>query len=189
MAINLEKAPLETLYYYAEDGKTVGPFPLNALLPKITADTLVYRDGIEWTNAKDVEELRAHFPETEKKPKNPTKVILISLLLSIGVGTASYFAYNHFKKPETKKEPVIARVIPEKEPTGPTSNPIKDSISELPKTISTQVENSPPPKKEAKVAAPKQATLFTCENGQSVRKTLVNNGNCDCDDCSDESKN
>ena len=84
MAINLEKAPLETLYYYADNGKTVGPFPLNELLPKIKADTLVYRDGIEWTNAKDVEELRGYFPEKEeKKPKPKCSIACNELIESV----------------------------------------------------------------------------------------------------------
>ena len=93
MAINLEKAPFETFYYYAENGKTVGPFPLKELLPKITADTLVYREGIEWTNAKDVEELKAHFPEPEKKPKNPSKLILVLILFFVLLGASALFYF------------------------------------------------------------------------------------------------
>ncbi len=57
MAIDLNKGKNEFKYYCSEDGKTVGPFTLPQLLEKIEADTLVYREGIEWTNAKYVDEL------------------------------------------------------------------------------------------------------------------------------------
>lgn len=49
------------MYYYSENGATFGPYSLSQLLEKIEADTLVYREGIDWTNAKDVEELRRFF--------------------------------------------------------------------------------------------------------------------------------
>ena len=63
MAIDLNKDKNELKYYCSEDGKTLGPFTLQQLLEKIEADTLVYREGIEWTNAKDVDELREFFKE------------------------------------------------------------------------------------------------------------------------------
>lgn len=44
----------------------MGPFTLSELLEKIDSDTLVYREGIEWTNAKDIDELKKFF-----KPKAP----------------------------------------------------------------------------------------------------------------------
>lgn len=61
MAIDLDKDKNELKYYYSENGATLGPFSLSQLLEKIEADTLVYREGINWTNAKDVEELRKFF--------------------------------------------------------------------------------------------------------------------------------
>jgi hypothetical protein len=202
MAINLEKAPLETLYYYADNGKTVGPFPLNELLPKIKADTLVYRDGIEWTNAKDVEELRGYFPEKEpKKPKSPLLVIVISVLLFALIGAGALFVYNQMneQKPEP---PIVEEPKPETPgiPESPTTNGPTES-EDLPiggtgssgndkGTNNGSVSENPlPPKDEKSPASPKQVELFTCESGQNIRKGLVNNGNCDCDDCSDESKN
>ncbi len=205
MAINLEKAPLETLYYYADNGKTVGPFPLNELLPKIKADTLVYRDGIEWTNAKDVEELRGYFPEKEpEKPKSPLLVILISVLLLSLIGTGALFVYNQMNKQEPpigesqveKPEPESPGNTESPRPTGPkgTTESGDDSKSGTGASGNDNVTNNgpvsgnpSPPKKEKNSASPKQVELFTCGNGQSIRKGLVNNGNCDCDDCSDES--
>jgi len=54
----------EKKYYYSEDGNTIGPFSLSELLEKIGPETLVYREGIDWTNAKEVQELKKFF-----KPK------------------------------------------------------------------------------------------------------------------------
>jgi uncharacterized membrane protein YhaH (DUF805 family) len=61
MVIDLNKDKNELNYYYSENGATLGPFSRSQLLEKIEADTLVYREGIDWTNAKDVEELRKFF--------------------------------------------------------------------------------------------------------------------------------
>lgn len=61
MAIELDKDKNELKYYYSEKGATLGPFSLAQLLQKIEADTLVYREGINWTNAKDVEELSSFY--------------------------------------------------------------------------------------------------------------------------------
>jgi uncharacterized membrane protein YhaH (DUF805 family) len=58
-------------YYYSDgDGNTFGPFQLSELLPKIQFDTLVYREGIEWTNAENIIELKKYF----KKVSNPTVI-------------------------------------------------------------------------------------------------------------------
>jgi len=197
MAINLEKAPLETLYYYADNGKTVGPFPLNELLPKIKADTLVYRDGIEWTNAKDVEELRGYFPE--KKPKSPLLVIVISVLLLSLIGTGALFVYNQMNNQKPPKEeisdeePGTSTVLPEATATGtgkPSSTGGTSGTSDLsdpPKTNQPETKNTP----SGKTSRVKQEDLFTCPNGYSILRTQVNDGICDCEDdpCSDETKN
>lgn len=61
MAIDLDKDKNELKYYYSENGATLGPFSLSQLLEKIEADTLVYREGIDWTNAKDVDEFKNFF--------------------------------------------------------------------------------------------------------------------------------
>lgn len=198
MAINLEKAPFETLYYYAENGKTVGPFPLKELLPRITADTLVYREGIEWTNAKDVEELKAHFPIVDP-PKNPILLIIISVLLFALIGVGALIVYDHINKQDPPKaevndeepEPIpgvpdsITTVTAKPSSTGGTSGP--STISEPKKTNQPEIKNSP----SGKTSRVKQADLFTCPSGYSILRTQVNDGICDCEDdpCSDESKN
>jgi len=61
MALNLNKDKNEVNYYYSENGITFGPFTLSQLLEKIEDETLVFREGIDWTNAKDVEELKKFF--------------------------------------------------------------------------------------------------------------------------------
>jgi uncharacterized membrane protein YhaH (DUF805 family) len=61
MSIDLNKYNNNLAYYYSENGKTIGPFSQEELLKKIDAETLVYREGINWTNAKDVEELTKFF--------------------------------------------------------------------------------------------------------------------------------
>jgi hypothetical protein len=48
-------------YYYVIDDKQKGPVDLNTMLTEIDAETLVYREGIEWTVAKDVPELYNYF--------------------------------------------------------------------------------------------------------------------------------
>ena len=70
MAININKKEEEYNYYYTADGNQYGPFKKDQLIPKINGDTLVWRDGIEWTNANKLEELKNFFNEgiIEDKP-------------------------------------------------------------------------------------------------------------------------
>ncbi len=50
------------MYYYSDDNSnTYGPFTKEQLLPKINRNTLVYYDGISWTNAENIQELKSHF--------------------------------------------------------------------------------------------------------------------------------
>lgn len=61
MSLNLDKSELGKKYYYSEDGVALGPLSISQLLEKIDSETYVYRQGIEWTIAKDVEELKKFF--------------------------------------------------------------------------------------------------------------------------------
>jgi hypothetical protein len=82
MPPNISKGAQQPNYYYSIDGETYGPFTVSDLLPLIEADTLVYREGIEWTPASDVEELKKFFksidtlpiakPSIEKAPSQST---------------------------------------------------------------------------------------------------------------------
>lgn len=50
------------MYYYSdENSNTYGPFSVEQLIPKINKNTLVYREGISWTNADKIDELKSHF--------------------------------------------------------------------------------------------------------------------------------
>ena len=64
MKINLNKEQIDYSYYYSIDEKQFGPFNLTQLVPEINGDTLVWREGIEWTSANNLEELKKFFPET-----------------------------------------------------------------------------------------------------------------------------
>ena len=74
MAINIDKSGIEKQYFYEENGNTYGPFSLSILLNKINANTLVYREGIDWTEAKEIAELKNYF-KVEKviEKKEPSK--------------------------------------------------------------------------------------------------------------------
>jgi hypothetical protein len=70
MAINLDKKDKESSfnldkdevdYYYSINGEQYGPFMKKDLLTKIDSNTLVWREGIEWTNASKLEEFKNHF--------------------------------------------------------------------------------------------------------------------------------
>ena len=63
MALNFDKKSQDKKYYYSDNGITLGPFELSQLLDKIDSDTLVYREGIDWTTAKELEELKKFFKE------------------------------------------------------------------------------------------------------------------------------
>jgi len=62
MGINLEKKT-EYKYYYSSGEERFGPFDVTELLPKISESTLVWRQGLDWTNASQIEELKKYFPD------------------------------------------------------------------------------------------------------------------------------
>jgi tetratricopeptide (TPR) repeat protein len=119
MAINLDKSAIEKQYYYAENGNTYGPFSLSILLTKINANTLIYFEGIEWTEAKEINDLKKYFkvekiiekqepPKKtnsakpiveEKKSNNGAIWFVITLLIVGGVG---YYFYNQNKSIATE---------------------------------------------------------------------------------------
>lgn len=114
MALNLDKSAIEKQYFYEDLGNTFGPFTLSILLTKITADTLVYREGIKWTKAKEIPEIKNYFESKKlvekkirsnqvnfikpiietKKSTNRGLWIFIILLSLVGI---SCFFYNQNK--------------------------------------------------------------------------------------------
>ncbi len=59
--LNLSK----NIYYFETNGGSEGPYSLNDLLSKIQSNTLVYREGIDWTEAINVPELKHYFNKNE----------------------------------------------------------------------------------------------------------------------------
>ena len=53
----------KTSYYYTIDDTQFGPYELSVLITKIDGNTLVWREGIEWTKANTLQELKKYFPE------------------------------------------------------------------------------------------------------------------------------
>jgi phage shock protein PspC (stress-responsive transcriptional regulator) len=83
MALNLDKNSAEKKYYYSENGNTLGPFSIIQILEKINGDTLIYRDGIEWTAANNLSELKKFFP----KEKIVEKVVIKENIVKINTPT------------------------------------------------------------------------------------------------------
>lgn len=85
MTINLDKNDKEPSsnfdkdnvdYYYSINGKQYGPYKKKELLTKIDSNTLVWRDGIEWTNASKLENLKDHF-KSEVSAKNNLDIAVL----------------------------------------------------------------------------------------------------------------
>lgn len=55
-------------YYYLVGDLQKGPVTQSKLLAEIDADTMVWREGIEWMRAVEVPELASSFSEPEKQP-------------------------------------------------------------------------------------------------------------------------
>jgi len=87
MALDLNKKTSSATYYYSdENSNTVGPFTLEQLLTKINKNTLVYREGIDWMNADQVEELKIYF-----KSQSNTAYTSLNEQSSTSVNTKKYF--------------------------------------------------------------------------------------------------
>ena len=109
MALNLEKNINEKHYYYEDKGNMLGPFPVSVLITKISENTLVYREGIDWTIAKEIPELKTYFksnasdnPKNEdvvnKKKSNPIMWVII-LLITLST-LLFFFTKNEFSSKE-----------------------------------------------------------------------------------------
>lgn len=76
MEINLNKKEEEYTYYYTEDGKQFGPLNIVQLISTINGETLVWREGIDWTNANKLEELKKFFPlQTSNNNETKSQVV------------------------------------------------------------------------------------------------------------------
>lgn len=72
------------LYYYSINGTVYGPMVLAKLLEMIDSDTLVYRQGIEWTNANEVEELKKFFKKTNLEKADKKNIPTASAFEDLG---------------------------------------------------------------------------------------------------------
>jgi uncharacterized membrane protein YhaH (DUF805 family) len=70
MSINLTKKEDKINWYYSNEGSQIGPFELSDLLKQINGNTMVWREGIDWTTARLVPELSNYFPA--EKSSNPS---------------------------------------------------------------------------------------------------------------------
>ncbi len=114
MALNFNKGgKLGKYFYLDEQGVDYGPFELVDLLEKIDRNTLVYYQGINWTKACEIPELKRYFPEEikvvekviEKAPlpaakpkKSPILLILVVFFVIGSLLTYSLFKYLDFTK-------------------------------------------------------------------------------------------
>jgi len=75
MPLNLEKKIVTRQYYYTRNDERFGPFELTALIELIKPDDLVWRDGIEWTKAKQLSELKRFFADDSKQKKTSESAV------------------------------------------------------------------------------------------------------------------
>jgi len=95
MTLSLDKDKNELKYYYSENGATLGPFSLVKLLEKIDGNTLVYRDGIQWTTARELDELKKFF----QVEKVVVKTVVEEKVKTINQGSQqSQFGLQHTEK-------------------------------------------------------------------------------------------
>jgi hypothetical protein len=73
MDINKKTQNPEAQFYYSENDATLGPFNLAQLLERITLDHLVWREGMEWTAAKNVPELAKFFQQVSEPINTPAQ--------------------------------------------------------------------------------------------------------------------
>jgi len=64
-------------YYYLKDDHQFGPVKLHELIKDVDFETLVWRDGIDWSKASEIEELKIFFHEIVKEiyVEKPIEVI------------------------------------------------------------------------------------------------------------------
>lgn len=121
MRFNLDKSAIERKYFYTDNDVTYGPFQLSELLKKVKGNTLVYREGIDWTKASELEEFKEFFKkeiivkkeivkeeiikekvikvpfESTNKPNKTSKIKLVSLLFILAVlSVGSYYIYDYY---------------------------------------------------------------------------------------------
>jgi len=114
----------KTNWYYSFEGKTYGPYELSVLLEKIGPDSLVWKEGIEWTKANEVPELRKFFKEESASDTQPVIVetkksgnnFLGLVIALIVVSVAVFFGLKFINPPVVSPSgnildtPIVAKV-------------------------------------------------------------------------------
>lgn len=115
MAINLTKGGKLGKYFYLKDEVEYGPVELNELLENIDKNTLVYFKGINWTEAKKIDELKKYFTTEEKviekvintssdfESSSNKKNFLVPVLLLLILSGGAYW-YKDYKDRANKEE-------------------------------------------------------------------------------------
>lgn len=112
MALDLSKGNKEFKYYYSDKGSTLGPFFVSELLEKIDGDTLVYRESIDWTNAKDIVELSNYFSnETSKSEYNVSNTTFQTSSNGTGLSKKMFLAPFSFEGRIRRTEYAISFLI------------------------------------------------------------------------------
>lgn len=120
MPLNINKGGKLGKYYYSKGGVEYGPIELGELLEHIDKDTLVYFEGIKWTNASQIPELKRYFvqekvvekvvervvvKEPEASPlKKPSKTPYVLMLLLIAVLGGWFYLHQKQLHEEHQKE-------------------------------------------------------------------------------------
>ena len=132
MAIRLNKGGDLGKYFYINDNITYGPIKLDELLKRVDEDTLVFYEGIDWTPASDIPELKkfvrskndyvnhATSENAVEPPKAKNNGALIWSFLII-IAIAAFYLIN-------------------KNNSGPIVTPIADTAAYLPDTTMSEPE-------------------------------------------------
>lgn len=106
MSLNINKGGKLGKYFFIEDDVQYGPFEISDLLEKINKDTLIYYEGIKWTKASDLPEIKKYFITEERlvdnvierivevpaaKSNSPILLFLIFVVIVGGI----YWFYNY----------------------------------------------------------------------------------------------
>ncbi len=76
MSIKINKGGELGKYFYSKDDVIYGPIKLDELLQRVDENTLVFYNGIDWTKANELPELKKFIHDTPRPPVIPVEEIL-----------------------------------------------------------------------------------------------------------------
>jgi hypothetical protein len=121
MALNFNKGGKLGKYFYLDEaGVDYGPFEIAELLEKIDKNTLVYYQGINWTKASEIPELKRFFHEETKivekiierapvKSTSPKKspILLIFIILFMVGSLLMYLIFKYLDSTKADEQAQI----------------------------------------------------------------------------------